>query len=1036
MFCAVGFMICFSAPRHFSKRFWNFSFLWKLAVTVAFFPAFLCSAIAATDSQKENSYFARAWTSEDGLPENKVVGLAQTPDGYLWVATLGGLVRFDGARFQRYEPASSAGYESSTMRVLELDRKGRLWLAKEGGVLICIDGNRVQSWTTKDGLPQFEGQSSIADDGEGGLWVAYTKGTVTRLKNSRVQTFTSKDGLPASGGCWLTSDRDGQLWFAKNGHIGVFRNGKFLTLLTLPPHFTRIAPARAGGIWICSGRQLLKFDEGSQPVELGELPLIHSSVEPTAILEDHEGAVWVGTAFEGLFRCDSNGVTSVATTYPAISSLDEDREGDLWVGLRGGGLDRVERRLISLIGTAAGLPFEGIQSVCSDASGALWVVGQNGTLVRQQGGRWTNSSFNEIAPGIHATCVAADAKGTVWIGTDHGALYQWENGRFQNYPLDDSVHKGGVRSLLVTKSGDVWMAADTSGTANVLYRLRGNNVKKFNLPSGYRFIRAMAEDAAGNFWAGASDGLLVRVTGDTLVDETPKDSKFSIRCLYGAPDGSLWIGYAGFGAGRWRNGKMSRFADEQGLPNDYVSQIQADDRGNIWFAGNQGVFQVRENEFDDVAAGRAARVQPVLYGRSQGLPTLQANFDYCPNALRSPDGRLYFSMLTGLAEVQPDHIRMNPLPPAVIIERVSADNRTFASYQDGGDFDGTSSLLELKNGAGQKLELPPGLQQVQIEFTALSFVAPENVQFRYQLEGLDQGWVNAGTSRSVQYSHLPPGKYRFKVIACNNDGIWNETGASLTIIMEPHIWETLWFKSAAAVVMAGVLCGSVVLALRRRHRFQIQRLEQQQSLERERTRIARDLHDDLGVGLTEIGLLGDLAGAPASPPEISREYSHEITGRARDMVGLLDEIVWAINPANDTSQSLNDYFFKYAQTLLHRASIRCRLEVVEPFSNYGLNAEQRHQLFLAFKEALNNIIRHSGATEVQVTLTTTGGELKISVADNGHGFKMPAGEGSHDGLIGMQERLRRLNGRCEVIAAGEHGTTVVLTIPIREQTKL
>jgi signal transduction histidine kinase/ligand-binding sensor domain-containing protein len=1006
------------------------------AIVVWLFLAGAFSLLAA-EASSDSSYFARAWTAEDGLPENKVVGVAQTSDGFLWVATQGGVVRFDGLRFQPFETASTAGYVSSTMRILYLDRDSRVWIAKEGG-LVCVDGKRVQAFTAKEGLPQFEGQRSMAEDGEGNLWVSYTRGTVVRLdKTGKVEYFGATNGLPASGACVLTCDRNGQLWFAKNGRIGVFRDGKFIVLATLSPHFTGIAPARAGGIWICSGSRVLRLNEGADPVLLDELPSVPTGAEPTAVLEDREGAVWVGTSANGLFRCDTNGVTGVGTSYPVISSLAEDREGNLWVGTRGGGLNRVQRRVASLIGAAAGLPFESVQSVCQDAAGDLWIAEQNGALVRRQDGQWETPPLGKT-PAFHALCVAADAKGSVWVGVNRGMLYQWQDGQFRRVKLDDDSPKGGVRSLLRTTAGDLWMAIDNSDTNGALYRLRDGIVKRFDLPTGYRFIRAMAEDGAGNFWAGASDGLLVRVTGDTLVNETAKSPGYSIRCLCGMPDGSLWIGFAGFGAGWLRDGRVTRFSSEQGMPNDYVSQILSDGRGGIWFAGNQGIFQVREQEFEDVVAGRSTRVQPLLYGRSQGLPDLQANFDYCPNSLRTADGRLYFSMLTGLAEVRPDRIRLNRLPPVVIIERVVADKRTLATYEPDSDTP-TNSLppVMLSDTSGAtEVRLPSGTQNLQVEFTALSFVAPENVRFRYQLEGLDKGWVDAGTHRSAQYSYLPPGDYRFKVIACNNDGIWNETGNSLAIIVEPRIWETLWFKLSVIALTFGVLCGTVVFVLRRRHRLQILQLEQQRTVERERSRIARDLHDDLGVGLTEIGLLGDLAGAPSATLETSRGYLHEITGRARDLVALLDEIVWAINPANDTSQSLSDYFFKYAQTLLHRASIRCRLDIKEPFPNYSLNAEERHQLFLAFKEALNNVIRHAGASEVRISLQAANDSLMIRVEDNGHGVDASTVAGSRDGLAGMQERLQRLGGRCEISAAAAGGTTVTLVIPVHKPKEL
>jgi len=1001
------------------------------------FSAILSGVASPALAENENPYFARTWLAEDGLPDNRVVGLAQTPDGYLWVATQGVVVRFDGVRFQRVKIASSPDLIAGTMRALMLDRAGRIWLAKdEGGTVFCFDGAQVRMISADQGLPKNETQCSLAMDGNGDLWVAYSTGKVIRYKrDGKVDTFTSKNGLPGGSGiCWLASGRDGTLWFAKSSQVGVFRDGRFNVLENFGSAALRIAAARSGGIWICAGQQVLKFDEGVETVELGKIipdeDGDHSSFEPSVLLEDREGAVWVGTVSGGLFRCDGNAVTRVEVSSPAILSLAEDREGNLWVGTRGG-LNRVHRRLTSIVEPADGLPFQGVQSVCQDATSALWLVGENGVLVRGQGTNWTVQSLAGGSVQTHVTCVAADTNGSVWIGTWGGGLYRWADGHFKDLGLRTSLHQKSPRSLLVARNGDLWIGADSPDT---LYRLRGGKLQTFALPPGHRFIRAMAEDAAGNVWAGASDGLLVHVTGDALTDETAKSSSLSIRCLYGEANGDLWIGYAGAGIGRLRDGRITRFSADQGLPNDYVAQILTDNRGSIWFAGNQGIFQVRERDFDDVASGLAARVWPVVYGRSEGLPGLQASFDFCPDSLRSSDDRLYFSMLSGLAEVRLDHARFNYQSPNIFIERVMADDKTFVVYQDFSLASPTNKVTPASlSSDNSELQLPPGLQQVQFEFTALSFVAPENVQFRYKLEGLDKNWVDAGTRRVASYTHPPPGHYRFKVIACNNDGIWNKIGDTLSVTFEPYFWQTLWFKLAIILISLGALFGAVILVVRRRHQLVVDRLEQQRALELERNRIARDLHDDLGVGLTEIGLLGDLAGASSELPPTGRERLQEITGRARTLAASLDEIVWAINPANDTSQSLVDYFFPYAQKLLGRAGIRCRLEVIEPLPMGNLNAEERHEFFHAYKEALNNIIRHSGATQVQVTMSAMENNLLIRIADNGCGLEVASGGSAHHGLVGMRERLLRLGGRCEITGNTGNGTTVIFIIPVQPE---
>ena len=989
----------------------------------------------------DDSFSTRVWQAEDGLPENRVVGIAQSPDGFLWVATQGGLVRFDGVRFQRVDLASSPGLIAGTMRALLLDHAGKIWLAKEeGGTLFCFKGAQVQMFTPGQGLPKNETQRSMAVDGAGGLWITYSTGKVIRYApDGKVDAFTAKDGLPGGGGiCWLATDRDGTLWFAKGSRVGVFRNGRFNVLENFGSPALRIAAARSGGILVCAGQQILKYDEGVDTVELGKIiapeAQDRTGFEPTVLLEDRGGTVWVGTASAGLFRCVSNTVVRVEVSNPAILSLAEDREDNLWVGTRGGGLNRVHRRVTSLIKSSSGLPFEGVQSVCQDTSGALWAVGDNGVLARGRGTNWTAQGHAGGLEQAYVTCAVADTNGSVWIGSRRGVLYHWAAGEFKNLGLQASLHDKAVRSLLVAHNGDLWIATDFS---DALFRLRGETLSVFNLPSGYRFIRAMAEDKAGNFWAGASDGLLVRVTGDELVDETAKSASLSIRCLYGAANGDLWIGYAGAGVGRYRNGAITRFSTDQGLPNDYVSQILEDDRDGLWFGGNQGIFEVRERDFEEVATGVATRVWPAIYGRSEGLPGLQASFDYCPDSLRTPDHRLIFSMLSGLAEVQLDHALLNYRQTGVFIERVSAGERTFANYQWFRAAAATNGAAPMELGQPRRqdeLRLPPGLPQVQFEFTALSLVAPESVQFRYQLEGLDKDWVDAGTRRVASYTHPPPGHYRFKVIACNNDGIWNTIGDTLPVSFEPFFWETIWFKLALTIFIVVTFCGALLLVLRRRHRLEVERLEHQRALEQERTRIARDLHDDLGVGLTEIGLLGDLAGASTLVPEPSREQLREITGRARTLAASLDEIVWAINPANDTSQSLVDYFFPYAQKLLGSAAIRCRLEVIEPLPAGNLSAEDRHEFFHAYKEALNNIIRHSGATQVQVILSAVEGNLQIRILDNGRGLENTSVKGAHHGLSGMRERLLRLGGRCEIAGSAGSGTTVTFIIPVQTET--
>ena len=338
-------------------------------------------------------FSTRVWLAEDGLPENRVVGVEQGPDGYLWVATQVGVVRFDGVRFQPVEVAAKDFTFSGTMRALLRDRQGVLWLAKEGGVMVQIEGNEVRSLTAMQGLPPNETQRSLVVDGEGALWIAYASGKVVRWKDGRVEDFGLERGMPEGVGGSLAADADGRVWFSKNGRVGIYQERRFVELHDFGPAAVQIAPARSGGIWVCTGQQVVRFDGTAAPVPWGSFVLpdgtAAAAAAPAVVFEDQEGAVWVGTVSAGLFRMDGAGAARVETSHPDILCLTEDREGNLWAGTRGGGLDRIHQRAASMINPAVALPFEGVQSVCEDAAGALWAVGLNGVLARRGTDRWT-----------------------------------------------------------------------------------------------------------------------------------------------------------------------------------------------------------------------------------------------------------------------------------------------------------------------------------------------------------------------------------------------------------------------------------------------------------------------------------------------------------------------------------------------------------------------------------------------------------------------------------------------------------------------
>jgi signal transduction histidine kinase/ligand-binding sensor domain-containing protein len=985
---------------------------------------------AATNS----AWFARAWQTEDGLPEHTIVGLEQTTEGYLWIATHEGLFRFDGVRFQEFTPAMRAGPPLAQIRVMLRDRHGRLWLAKDGGMVLCVSAGAVVQ-VLDLGSSLFRGQpQSMAEDAQGGIWVSDYADSIFRIQQGQVQVFGTAEGL-GQGSCRLTTDAQGQLWFSQAGRIGVFRNGRFVTLITVGQQSAPLARARRDGIWLCTGSKLYRYQEGGDLQAVAGLKLEpgRSEVEGIVLYEDKLRGLWIGAGSAGLLRYDSRGIQTVDFALPAITTITEDSEGDLWVGARGGGLNRFRPRAAEVFGLASSLPFVAVRSACEDGAGTLWAAGENGALACRTNDLWKLVSSDEGWNGGWVTCLAAEAGGGVLLGTRYQGVFRCNNGSFVALALNRELTNLFIRSLCACANGDLWVGSDSGGT---LHRYRDGRLKTFILPAGADNVRTMAWGTNGNLWAATSNGRLLHVAGDVLTDETtdvlPPSHKGS-RCLLLTSDGSLWIGSAGQGLGRFKNGRYFEFRSHHGLWDEYISQILADEQGRLWIAGNRGVFQVARSELEAVAEGRAFRVRSVVLGRGEGLPNLRATFGVWPLGARCRDGRLLMPMLTGLAVIQPNLLRKNTLPPPVVIEQLRVNGQIAATRGNVGEADHAPGLAPVNlHTAPASLRLGPGVKQMEFEFTALNLASPENVTFRYKLEGMDQDWVDAGATRFARYPSVPPADYRFRVIACGHDGIWNEIGASVAFSVRPYLWEAAWFRIAAPVSAAGLLGGGLLFTVRRRYRRKIERLEQRQALERERTRIAQDLHDDLGSGLVEINFGSELAQDPALGVVEVREHTREIGARAREMVTALDEIVWAVNPKHDTVASLATYFCQYAQHFLVATPVRCHLAVASDLPAAPLNAEQRHSLFLAFKEALCNAVQHSGATDVRLAIAAPDGILTVTVSDNGRGMD-PAAPGERvgaDGLDNMRRRLQHLGGCCELVSAPGEGTTVAFKVPL------
>lgn len=983
------------------------------------------SAVSATNNPV---WFARSWRTEDGLPNNTINGIAQTSDGFLWVATPVSLQRFDGFDFEDVPCTNFVPEPNRGVLAMIASRSGGLWLAMDRGPIVRLSSGKPQIFTAQDGLPDRTAQR-LAEDANGTLWIAYRGGAVCRIRDGKVTAFGYDAGVPRSLVYSLAIDSQNEVWLSEGTNLYHFSNDKFIRALTAPEPIGAITAARGGGLWLCTGSHLCRYSNALQ--EIGKFDLGPADNAVDFLLEDRSGAVWIGTTFNGLTRFDGSHFETVPTSARGIDLLMEDAEGNLWVGMRAGGLDRVRMRPVQLELEEAGLPFEPLQSVTEATDGTLWGATENGVLVhRDVTGNWSVVP----TPGGGVMCVAAGSSNSVWIGTLNRQLFCWNDGKFQTWGRAQGLSGRILHSLLVASNGDVWIG----GPATEIQYLHAGKIETLKLEHDSGAVRTMTEDTGGNVWIGTARGALLRASSgtDVLIDETERLGlpAMSIRTVQAASDGSVWVGYAGWGIGCAKDGHFARISSAQGLDDDFVSQIIFDGRGSVWYAGDRGLFRLRQQEAEDVFAGRAARVQSIRYGKGEGLPVLQAMSGSSPGALRSHDGRLWMPMKTALAVIDTSQMQENRNPPAVLITGITVDGKLrgwnpgiLSQIVNRSVSAGAANPVDLEKADGI-LELAPGHRRIQFTFTALNFSAPEDLHFRYMLEGADDRWID-GSQREADYSRLTGGNYRFRVAACNSSGIWSDEPAAVVFVVKPFFWQTWWFRVIAATIFICVFVGIGRYVSFRRLRAKLRLLEQQAVVSRERARIARDIHDDLGSRLSEITLLSELALQDHSEREKGREHIRHISVTARQATDSLDEIVWAANPRNDTLPDLIGYIGQFAQQFLHTAGISCRLELPDQPPGWALSAEARHNLFLVTKEALNNVVRHAHAREVCLRVKLTEESLNLTIEDNGNGFEPDRAHPSADGVRNMHQRMETIGGNCDITSKPGAGTMITLSLP-------
>jgi len=782
----------------------------------------LPTGAAALDAAKAiTQYLHDIWQTRDGLPQNTITAIAQTPDGYLWLGTREGLIRFDGVRFTVFDSNTTPEITQDQVLSLLADRQGRLWIGTWGGGLLRLEAGRFTRYTSEDGLPG-DLVSALFEDREGRLWVGTDGAGLARAESGnsgnpemgKPQRFVAEPSRGALGSSIraITEDDSG-IWVATDAGLARLDANSTLTSFGPEQGLSRtsvrsLLRARDGTLWIGTDLGLNRYRDGTFTVLTRADGLSHNVI--LSLVEDSDGAIWIGTDGGGVNRWLNGTLTSFTSrqglSNDSILAMFEDREGSLWMGTNLGGLNRFKNGRVTPFSKREGLSHDYIRAIYEDREGTLWIGTEGGGLNRLRDGQVTAFTTKDGLSNDVVFAIIQDREGSLWIGTDNG-LTRYRNGRFEVFHADDGMSNDSVLALHEDRAGTLWIGTYAGG----LNQYKDGRFTAITTKQGlsHDTVNVILEDRAGVLWIGTRGGGLNRLKDGQITTFTTKDglSDDLVFALHEDADGSLWIGTYGGGLSRLKNGRFTAVTERHGLFDNVVHRIIDDGRGAFWMSSNRGIFRVEKSALDQVADGSQPSLPHVAYGVLDGMRNPECNGGASAGAITRA-GVIWFPTIEGIASVDPDRVRQptNRFAPPVVIEEVLVDNRVI-------DASGVISL-------------PAEAQTLEVHFTALSLTAPGAVRFRYRLEGLEDDWVNAEGRRTAYYSKLPPGDYRFRVIAANNDGVWNMDGASLQVSVAPLFYETWWFRGL--VVLASLLAGPLF------YRVRVRRLTRQKlALERE-----------------------------------------------------------------------------------------------------------------------------------------------------------------------------------------------------------
>jgi ligand-binding sensor domain-containing protein/signal transduction histidine kinase len=965
-------------------------------------------AETARADAETSRYSRRVWQTRDGLPEETVQAFAQTPDHYLWIGTSGGLVRFDGEQLVVFNRESTPAFHDNSVFCLATARDGSLWIGTDGSGVLHYKDRVFRAYTARDGLANGFVRA-LFEDHAGVIWAGTDNG-LYRLRNDRMERVDGVNGVPALAVHAIREDRRGRLWVG--GSTLVLLDGGAAYEYRLPGEASAnriksILAASDGTVWVgtVSGVQLSRGERDGRPAEFVKRRGVAGTVR--VLREDGAGTIWMGTIGGGILRWRDGRMSrmSAPQVLPsnAVLSLFEDSEANLWVGTQTGML-RLSRTALSMVPLAATADSD-FSTVSQDPDGRLWIAST--FLYRFDGQRAVPFQFPGELAHLHVRNVLKARDGAYWVGTDGHGLFRLRNGAATHYTTARGLINNFIRAVLEARDGSLWI-----GTDEGLSHWHDGGFTNYEVRDGlsYFSIRALLEDRNGDVWIGTERGVS-RIRNGRFVSDAVSERlrNEKVWALHEDVSGGLWIGTRGGGLFRWKQGRLDVLTTARGLASNSIYHILETKDGTFWMSGPNGISSVSRADLDRLAGDPSFAPAVTLYGVSDGMATTQMHGGTQPAGCLSASGEIWFPSNKGPVRILPEEAVMRRGAPPTVIESVVADGHAVNPQET--------------------LELPPGAGKLEVHYGAVRLSSQERVRFRYKLEGFDPDWTDAAARRVAYYTNLPPGPYRFRVVAFDMSAPSRTAEASLAINWHPHFYRRAWFLLA---VLAGLLAAA--LAAYRLHLGNI-RAKFRAVLD-ERGRLAREMHDTLIQGCTGVSALLEAASSVReSAPESHQELIEQARLQVHRTIEEARRAVWNLRQSTSRQGLLGAKLTQLARSAAANTevAVHCEMQPDEP----DMAPEVEEDCLLAAREAIHNALRHAHARNLHVRLWFRRQHAHLLVADDGAGFDERAiAQGTlHYGLVGMRERIERRGGRFELSTAPGEGTRIEIDVGVRGRTE-